>query len=178
MPGRSSAASALRDSAGGEAPFLEFVDGNLTPEQSKQWTALLLDSKDLLRNVQGLAPEDQTRFIDKVDQVRRTRLIRSHNFYLSSFLRKAYTAVDLRTVKFINALGDVCSATERLPTSTLLAAGLEKRGAIAVASGGLTDIWRGEHYGSPVAIKAFRIYPAQNLKEAKEVGIQLAWRVC
>ena len=69
----------------------------------------------------------------------------------------------------------MCSATDRLPTSTLLAAGLEKRGAIAVASGGLTDIWRGEYYGSPVAIKAFRIYPAQNLKEAKEVSTQPAW---
>ena len=84
----------------------------------------------------------------------------------------------MRTVKFINALGDVCSATERLPTSTLLAAGLEKRGAIAVASGGLTDIWRGEYYGSPVAIKAFRIYPAQNLKDAKEVSIQPTSGVC
>ena len=74
-------------------------------------------------------------------------------------------------MKFIVVLGGVCSALDRLPTSTLLAAGLEKRGAIAVASGGLTDIWRGEYYGSPVAIKAFRIYPAQNLKEAKEVCI-------
>ena len=77
-------------------------------------------------------------------------------------------------MKFVNALGDVCSATDRLPTSTLLAAGLEKRGPNAVASGGLTDIWRGEYYGSPVAIKAFRIFPTQNLKEAKEVSIRPA----
>ena len=77
-------------------------------------------------------------------------------------------------MKFINALGEVCSATDRLPTSTLLATGLEKCGEIAVASGGLSDIWRGEYFGSPVAIKAFRIYPAQNLKEAKEVSIRPA----
>ena len=81
-------------------------------------------------------------------------------------------------MKFINALGEVCSTTDRLPTSTLLVAGLEKRDDIAVASGGLADIWRGEYYGSPVAIKAFRIYPAQNLKEAKEVSIQPASGVC
>ena len=87
---------------------------------------------------------------------------------------KAYPVFDLRTAKSINALGEVCSATDRLPTLTLLAAGLEKRGAIAVASGGFTDIWRGEHDGSLVAIKAFRIYPTQNLKEAKEVSIQPA----
>ena len=59
----------------------------------------------------------------------------------------------------------------------MLSAGLEKRGNIAVASGGLTDVWRGEYGGTPVAIKAFRIYPAQNLKEAKEVRIQPAWKI-
>ena len=68
-------------------------------------------------------------------------------------------------------MGDVCSATERLPTSALLSAGLEKRGNIAVASGGFTDVWRGEYYAIQVAIKALRIYAAQNLKEAKEVSI-------
>ena len=64
--------------------------------------------------------------------------------------------------------------TERLPTPAVLSAGLEKRGNIAVASGGLTDVWRGQFNGIQVAIKAFRIYPAQNLKEAKEVRLWLA----
>ena len=59
----------------------------------------------------------------------------------------------------------------------MLFTGLEKRGNITVASGGLTDIWRGEYRGTPVAIKAFRIYPAQNLKEAKEVRIQSTWEI-
>ena len=77
-------------------------------------------------------------------------------------------------MKFVNALGDVCTAAGRLQTLTLLAAGLEKRDAIAVAPGELTDIWRGEYYRSPVAIKAFRICPAQNLREAKEVSTQPA----
>ena len=66
----------------------------------------------------------------------------------------------------------MCSATVRLPTSAVLSAGLEKRGNIAVASGGLTDIWRGQYNSAQVAVKAFRIYPAQNLKEAKEVSLQ------
>jgi len=68
-------------------------------------------------------------------------------------------------------LGDVCSATERLPTSAVLTAGLEKRGTIAVASGGFTDIWQGYYNEAQVAIKDLRIYPAQNLKETKEVNI-------
>ena len=69
------------------------------------------------------------------------------------------------------ALGDVCSAIQRLPTSAVLSTGLQKRDKIAVASGGFTDIWRGDLGDIRVAIKAFRIYPAQNLKEAKEVSL-------
>ena len=78
----------------------------------------------------------------------------------------------------MTALGNLCSAIERLPTSAVLKAGLEKRDTIAVASGGFTDIWRGEHGGAQVAIKAFRIYPVQNLKETKEVTIQSPLEVC
>ena len=70
------------------------------------------------------------------------------------------------------ALGNLCSAIQRLPTSAVLSTGLEKRGNIAVASGGFTDIWRGDLGDLRVGIKAFRIYPAQNLKEAKEVSIR------
>jgi len=51
----------------------------------------------------------------------------------------------------------------------VLATGLERRGEIPVASGGLTDIWRGKIGPANVAIKVFRIYPDQNLKEAKEI---------
>ena len=85
---------------------------------------------------------------------------------------QAYPTLDSQNAKFIIALGEVCSATDRLPTSVLLSTGLEKRGTIPVASGGFADIWRGEYYARQVAIKAFRIYPAQNLKQAKEVCIQ------
>ena len=86
--------------------------------------------------------------------------------------------MDTQNAKFIIALWEVCSATERLPTSVLLSAGLEKRANIAVASGGVTDIWRGEYYTMQTAIKAFRIYPAQSLKQAKEVSIQSPSEVC
>ena len=78
-----------------ETPFLEFLCGNLTPEQSKQRAALLLDNRDLLRNVQGLAPEDQTRFIDKVDQVRKSHLIRFSHVHLS-FLPQRRTRLRTR----------------------------------------------------------------------------------
>lgn len=83
---------------------------------------------------------------------------------------KAYPTLDSQNVKHITALGTVCSAIQRLPTSAVLSEGLEKNGTMAVASGGLTDIWRGDLGNNRVAIKAFRIYPAQNLREAKEVS--------
>ena len=86
--------------------------------------------------------------------------------------------MDPQNVKHVAALGNVCSAIQRLPTSAVLSTGLEKRGNIAVASGGFTDIWRGDLGELRVAIKAFRIYPAQNLKEAKEVSTQPPRRVC
>ena len=60
----------------------------------------------------------------------------------------------------------------------MLSTGLKKLGDITVASGGFTDIWRGEHSGAQVAIKAFRIYLAQNLEEANKVSIKSASEVC
>ena len=170
MARKSNTAAALQSSTRGETPFREFANTSLTPEQSRRRAVPLLNSKDLLRNVRALTPEDQAKFIDKLDQVCRRWLVLSQ--YLPSVIfAKAYTTIGSPDAKFIIALGGVCSATERLPTSALLSAGLEKRGNIAVASGGFTDVWRGEYYAMPVAIKAFRIYPAQNLKEAKEVSI-------
>jgi len=67
-------ASAPRDSTRGEAAIQEFANSNSTSDQLRQRAAHLLNSKDLLRNVWGLTPEDQMKFVDKVDQVRLNRL--------------------------------------------------------------------------------------------------------
>ena len=72
----------------------------------------------------------------------------------------------------------MCGVTGRLPTSLTLIRGLEKLGTIAVASGGLTDIWRGNLDHTQVAIKAFRIYPPQNLREAKMVSKHSVREAC
>lgn len=101
----------------------------------------------------------------------------SKSFLVAS--AKAYPTVDPQIAKFVTTLGNVCSETERLPTSVILSEGLEKRGSGPVASGGLTDIWLGDFRGTQVAIKAFRINPTQSsiLKGAKEVSIQPALEV-
>jgi len=69
----------------------------------------------------------------------------------------------------VATLGDIPSNTLRLPNSTGSLQGLEKRGEIAVASGGTTDIWRGAWNNQHVAFKAFRICPPQDLQEAKKI---------
>jgi hypothetical protein len=63
----------------------------------------------------------------------------------------------------------ICSVAAQLPHTTILSDGLKKCGDIAVASGGFTDTWRGSYRKENVAIKVFRIYPIQDLKEAKKV---------
>ena len=176
MARKSNAAATPHNSTRGEAAIREYANSNLTFELSKHRAAVLLNSKELSRNILGLTPEDQTRFIDKADQVRQGVSFLPRNC-CSITSTKAYPTVDSHNAKFVTALGNVCGATDRLPTSAVLTAGLEKRGTIAVASGGFTDIWRGDLHGAPVAIKAFRIYPAQNLKDAKEVRIQSALEV-
>ena len=86
---------------------------------------------------------------------------------------KTYDVLDPQVVKYIEALGDVCSRLELLPTSTELTEGFEKEGTMAVASGGRADIWRGKLNGAQVAIKALRVspglLPTAGLKEVKKV---------
>ena len=69
----------------------------------------------------------------------------------------------------MTALGDISSDVLRLPNSIGSLQGLEKRGNIAVASGGTTDVWRGGWNNRQVALKAFRIYTPQDLQAAKKV---------
>ena len=149
----------------------EFASGRLAPEGLRQQAGVFLANKDLARHILGLSGEYQTKFIDKVDQVCRDLSFFFFTEPQTHCFSKAYPTLDSQNAKHITALGNLCSATLRLTTSAILSEGLEKRGNIAVASGGLTDIWKGGLGRTQVAIKAFRIYPAQNLKEAKEVRI-------
>ena len=66
-------------------------------------------------------------------------------------------------------LGEISSDTGLLPSSVGSLQGLQKCGNIAVASGGTTDVWRGVWNDQHVSLKAFRIYPLQDLREAKKI---------
>jgi hypothetical protein len=78
-------------------------------------------------------------------------------------------------------LGELCSAIGWLPTSVVVSEGLEICAEAPFGSGGFAEIWRGrlkeaegDSNGRLVAIKAFRIYPTEGLKEIKEVS---KWRL-
>ena len=88
MAKTSKAVVAPRGSTRGEVAIQEFANSSLPPEQLRQRAAPLLDSKELLRIVWGLPPEDQTRFVDKVDQVRRDRLLFPVGTIFLSFLQR------------------------------------------------------------------------------------------
>ena len=163
-----------RKSACGETAIQEFTDTNLAPELLRQRASPLLNDKQLMQIVQGLTPDNQAKFLEKVDQVcRGPQCMTTLSYILKpplSFL-KAYPTLDSQNAEFITVLGGVCSVTERLPTSAVLSAGLGRHGNIAEDSGGATDIWRGEFRQMHVAIKAFRI-PTQNLGKVKRVCSQ------
>ena len=103
---RNNAAAALQSSTRGEAPFREFANNTLTPEQSRQRAAPLLNSKDLLQSLRTLMPEDQTKFIDKADQVRR-RWLSNPPHSISTFHRfsKGISNYPLARCRIRNCIG-------------------------------------------------------------------------
>jgi len=148
----------------------EFTNSNLPPEQLRAMVVYFLKLKhqDLIRMVLGLTPEDQERFVHKVDQVRRV-VLRSTSSLIT--LTKVLPAVGVETVELVAALGALCAAIGRLPSSAVLSKGLRKPGSRLITSVGLMDTMPGEYGHRPVSIKAFRTYPTQDLKEAKKVRI-------
>ena len=72
-------------------------------------------------------------------------------------------------MRIVTTLGDISIAILQLPTSTGSLQGLKKCGVIAIASGGTTDLWWGSWNHQQVALKAFRIYRHQDLREAKKI---------
>ena len=81
---------------------------------------------------------------------------------------QAAPTVLVKDTKFVAALGDISSDILLLPNSVGSLQGLKKREGI-VASGRTTDIWQGTWNNQQVAFKAFRIYPHQDLQEAKRI---------
>ena len=53
----------------GETAILTFTNGNLPPDHLKQQAARFIINGELLPEIRGLTQEEQTKFVDKVDQV-------------------------------------------------------------------------------------------------------------
>ena len=71
MTKTSNAGAASRGPTRGKATLQEFTNTNFTPRLLTQRATQLLNSKQLLRNVLGLALENQAKFVEKVDEVGR-----------------------------------------------------------------------------------------------------------
>ena len=159
-------ATTTRCSTGGQGPTREFLNNDPIPGMQKRQVVLPLGGKDLAREVLELAPEEQTKLIEKFDLVRFDIAL---SRYFVHYFAKECPTLGLQNLGHIIALGDTCSRIERLPTSAVLCKGLKKRDDHAVASGGFTEIWKGDLRDAPVAIKAFRMFPAADLRGIKEV---------
>ena len=71
MFGKGNASTASRNPTRGEIAIQELVNRDFKPQLLRQRAAQLLNSKQLLRNVLGLALENQAKFVEKVDEVGR-----------------------------------------------------------------------------------------------------------
>jgi len=60
-----------------ETPFRAFLNSQLPREQLRDQARPLLSSENILQAIEEMAPEDQGRFIDKVNQARRPDYRRS-----------------------------------------------------------------------------------------------------
>ena len=123
-----------------EAKVQELINSRLSARRVRQRAGRLLASGDLLQVVQALTPEEQGRFVDRVDQVRRLGCLSIISANVPLFTGKAYPTVETRNAALLTALGEVCSAIGKLPASTTVSVGLRKTGNGAIASGGLRDV--------------------------------------
>jgi len=102
MTKKTNTVTASCSSTRGEAVIREFSNSNMTPEQLLQRAPILLNSEELLRNIPELTPEEQTQFLDRVDQVRRSSLPKSQLHYP----RKGVSYYRLVQHKIRNSLGE------------------------------------------------------------------------
>jgi len=69
MHRESSSVAVPHNPARRETPIQDFANSKLTPKQSKRRASTLLNDRELPRKIRELTPEEQMKFVDKVDQV-------------------------------------------------------------------------------------------------------------
>ena len=150
----------------------DVINRPLGSERTQQELRDFASSKDYVKIALGLEREDATKLLNVLDQVRYSGPPRCPRSLDNDRDDQSIGYVDWRdtqTTTFLRALGSICSATIQLPYTAILPDGLDICGDIAMGSGGFTDTWRGVHQGKPVALKAFRTFPVQDLREAEKV---------
>lgn len=151
--------------------LLDVIHHPRGPERTLAVLMSFISTRNYVEIARRLKKEDVVKLVDAIDQVRCVLLGQGYPLD-DDFDDQAIGPTDSRkpqNLALLGALGSICSATARLPHTIILSNGVEKCGDIAAASGGFTDTWRGRYKTKAVALKAFRTYPSQDLKEAKKV---------
>ena len=69
MAGENNIATTPHNSTSEGTPAHKFLNANFPPETLRKRAAVLLTRRGLVKNILRMTPEDQTKFIDRVDQV-------------------------------------------------------------------------------------------------------------
>lgn len=169
-----------RSSISRKQQIQQLLDNPPSHETIRSEVQLAVDDGNI-QAIRELTAGDQAKLLEIIDQVSacrhdpplRGRLSPSVTSTLIPLNLKnheqAAPTVLVRDTKFVTALGNISSDLLLVPSSTGALRGLQKRGGIAIASGGTTDIWRGSWNNQQVALKAFRVYRVQDLREAKRI---------
>ena len=150
---------------------IEFINVEAPIERTQRLADSLLAHDSFLQVIKAIPPELQIKFVDKVYSVRDPY---SKTVTLCRCSTKINPTIDLRSVKRLTSLGEICSAIGRPPTAVFISDGLEKHGTHAFAAGGLTDVWKGELDRKLVSAKTFRPYPDASMTDAKKVQLKRA----
>ena len=81
----------------GETSIQEFVNTEFTPQLLRQRASQLLNSEQLLQNVLGLTLDDQTKIVEKVDEVGRDGSFFSLESFPRSLLQRYIRPSTLKT---------------------------------------------------------------------------------
>ena len=115
----------------------------------------------------SLQGDDALTLVDILDQVSMSMAIGATSLIPAQVFEAPDMEINLRILS-VRILRRVCGSQIILPRSCILS-DISKEDDLAVASGGLADVWIGCHNGNRVCVKTFRVCTAENLSRVKQV---------
>ena len=130
------------------------------PDELPSLLETIFSSDDEVETIRCLLGDDAQAFVDVMDEA----LDRSD---LSPWARN----------KCLKSLYRTCGRCALLPKTLAIPVCCDRTG-VAIYKGGFGDVWRGEHCGRDVAIKAIRTYSNSDLQKIIRVSFSLSVCLC